>query len=277
MLAITGALAGPSSGRAQDGEHLSGIVGTVVEAGSGHPVTGAALSLNGTGWTRTSGADGAFAFEELPPGTYELVAGHLAYGDVAAFITVPARRSVRVEVRVSVEPIVVEPIVVVAVRDGRLERNGFYERREWGEARGVGRYLAPEEIAGRPLSRLSRLVASLSGVDARRVCGSFGCFELLFARARPPVRTGSLQFPAGSRRGETSPGVEHCPMRVFLDGTDARLFRFEADGIEVFRGVDEVAIAAEVIAIEVYERASGLPGEFSGSDSQCGVVAVWTR
>jgi len=52
----------------------------------------------------------------------------------------------------------------------------------------------------------------------------------------------------------------------FLDGN-----RIRDANINDFVGVQDLE------GVEVYRRATEIPGEFGGSDSQCGVVALWTR
>ena len=50
------------------------------------------------------------------------------------------------------------------------------------------------------------------------------------------------------------------------------------DGVRLARGnVDAFVLPIEVGGVEVYRGAASLPGEFAGSDSRCGVVAIWTK
>jgi hypothetical protein len=41
--------------------------------------------------------------------------------------------------------------------------------------------------------------------------------------------------------------------------------------------INELVGTWELEGVEVYRRATEIPGEFGGSDSECGVVALWTR
>ncbi len=52
----------------------------------------------------------------------------------------------------------------------------------------------------------------------------------------------------------------------FLDGSRLR-------GINI----NDVVGVGDLEGVEVYRRATEIPGEFGGSDSECGVVALWTR
>lgn len=64
--------------------------------------------------------------------------------------------------------------------------------------------------------------------------------------------------------------LEGCLVRYFLDGIPLRMDLASMT-------IDDYAFPSQVAAIEVYRRASELPLEFAGSDSRCGVVAIWTR
>ena len=57
-----------------------------------------------------------------------------------------------------------------------------------------------------------------------------------------------------------------CRMSVYLDGIHLRR-----------EGVDNFVLPIEVGGVEVYKGPASLPAEFAGSNSRCGVVAVWTK
>jgi hypothetical protein len=60
--------------------------------------------------------------------------------------------------------------------------------------------------------------------------------------------------------------IRDCPMRIFVDGQE---FRHGPGAIDDMVPVD-------VEGIEVFRTIAELPPEFSGPDSQCGVIAIWT-
>jgi hypothetical protein len=49
------------------------------------------------------------------------------------------------------------------------------------------------------------------------------------------------------------------------------------NGFRVWGDINEVVSVWELEGVEVYRRATEIPAEFGGSDSECGVVALWTR
>ena len=56
-----------------------------------------------------------------------------------------------------------------------------------------------------------------------------------------------------------------CGMKVYLDN------------LEVGGDIDQFVLPLEVAGVEIYRAAASLAAEFGGSDSRCGVVAVWTK
>ena len=52
-------------------------------------------------------------------------------------------------------------------------------------------------------------------------------------------------------------------MKVFLDGIPMR--------------GDPGVLMIEVAGVEVYKGPASLPAEFTGSDSRCGAVVIWTK
>ena len=57
-----------------------------------------------------------------------------------------------------------------------------------------------------------------------------------------------------------------CAVNVLVDGMTVRV-----------RDLNSVVLPIEVGGVEVYRGAASLPGRFAGSDSRCGVVAIWTK
>src|SRR3954469_14321259 len=59
------------------------VRGVVVAAGSGEPLAGVALRLEGSGRTVSSDAGGRFAFERVPAGSWTLQATRVGYASAS--------------------------------------------------------------------------------------------------------------------------------------------------------------------------------------------------
>ncbi len=227
------------------------IVGRVTDRDAGRPVAAAAVTVAGTdAWTETD-RNGYFLLEGVAPGELVIEVRHVGYGTVADSVSLPADRTLEVRVALSADPVELEPLVVTALRDRRLEVRGFYDRRQWGERTGNGRFFTVEEIERRNPLRISHLVRDVPGI--RLACeGSRGC----------------------AIRAVRAPTCSH--IAVYVDGV--RMISGDAGARAGARGtVDELVHAAEVAAVEVYPGPASVPAEFSGPTGQCGAVAIWTR
>lgn len=238
------------------GESAGRIVGRVRDRATGRPVTSATVVLGDGMGSAASDGQGRFVLPEVLPGRHRLAVRHLGYAEVSETVEVPARRTVDVDIRLSADPVELEPLVVTTVRERRLEMRGFYERKRWGERLGLGHFFTREEIERRSPHNLSHMIADLPG--ARIDCSG---------NARMKSDACAIGF---SR-------IADCRQaNVYLDG--APVIETLATG-EVWGSLafDELVTPVEVEAVEVYPGASAAPAEFGGSSGQCGVIVIWTR
>jgi hypothetical protein len=218
------------------GEALSGVSITVLTSANvsaGHVVTGPA---------------GHFAVELRSGGEYRLRAMRLGYHtSTSRTFWVSARDTITVEFRMSIEPVALDPLTVVA-RARPLSSpvlDEFHRRM----ARGVGLFITRAEIErDNP--------AVVSDVLRARVPG-------LRVQYSSRARGGSIRLgraPAGAG------GMYGCPAQIFMDGRPAGEVR-----------IDDLVHPLDVEGIEVYPGLATVPAEFYDWDSRCGVVAIWTR
>ncbi|HEX6066744.1 MAG TPA: hypothetical protein VFZ04_21060, partial [Longimicrobiales bacterium] len=123
-----------------------------------------------------------------------------------------------------------------------------------------GAYIMREEIEKKHADRISQLVIGRAGLRVQQV-------------ARGPssgITRGDLVMRGGM---QTSMRSAYCFPRIYLDGVLARPSSTSAPTLTL----DEIAKPEEIEAIEIYRSSSQIPPEFSGADSSCGVVVVWTR
>jgi len=220
------------------------IAGRVIDRETGRPIASASVTLAGDSVTRVSDANGAFTFEEALPGDQTLLVAHLAYETLSETISIEADRTIDVRAELSADPIELEPIVVTAVRNRRLDRRGFYDRKIWAERLGAGEFFLEDQITRRNPIHVSHLARDVPGVFTQ--CTTRGCV-------------------VGTRCG---------PMSVYLDGVQV-IRSGEATGAPVT--IDELVRPVEVAAVEVYTGPAGLPAEYSGATGQCGALVIWTK
>jgi len=224
------------------------IVGRVVDRKSGKPVAAAEITLGATDHRVQSDPQGFFKIDDVSPGDHALAVSHLGYGEASDSVSVGSRTTTDVRIELSVDPIALEPLIVTAVRNARLEAYGFYDRRDWGERLGQGQFFTREEIERLQPARATNLVEQVPGV--RVICAGRSC-RVVSTRA-----SGCTKIP------------------VYLDGALVIGGRgFERDA----RGLDELVTVDELAAVEVYTSAASIPGDFAASSNRCGAIVLWTR
>jgi len=260
MLCVTG-LIQPAS--AQEREGQATVTGRVLDAESGAPIDAVAVRLAGERGEFVGATDdqGAFLFARVPSGAYEIVLEHLAYGTRSDSLEVDPGVLVNLELRLRMEPIELEPLVVVAEqRSVSPMLLGFYERMSMDVG---GRFITREDIEDRQPVRITHMIQDLPSVTVVTASGPFGGRS---CNAAPWFR--------GKWQRSSSGALWRCYPNVYVDG------------IELSRGpggsvgpvcLDDFVVPSEVEAIEVYKGAASLPAEFGGSSGRCGVIVIWTR
>ena len=223
------------------------IVGSVQDAVTERPVTAAAVSLVGRAAVVETDRRGGFVLSDVPTGVREISVQHLGYASLSHGIAVSPRVTTEVEISLVPAPLEMEPIVTTVTRLRRLEVKGFYERKRWGERLGSGIFLTSDDIDRWRPSEISHMIAFEAGVQLN--CGGSG---------RGGCRLISRRVSRGFRRGG-------CAMTVWLDGA------------KIGSSADEFVRPVEIAGVEIYKGAASIPAEFTGFDSRCGVVVIWTK
>ncbi len=195
----------------------------------------------------------------VPRGSYELVVRHLAYGERSQAIQVSSSERVDLQLRMTMEPIELEALVVSVRRRYLAPRlQEFYERVD----KGNGHFITRDDIENRKPGRITRMIADSPGIQLVRGGESSLSQRLHFRR--------HVRWEAG----RTIP----CWPTVYVDGE-----RIQEGGLEVAgrpssgMDIDDLILPADVEGVEVYDGAGGLPPRFGGSFGGCGVIAIWTR
>jgi hypothetical protein len=215
----------------------AGISGQVVNQQSRVPVSGANVNLIGTRLRTATDSAGRFRQASLGAGTYILEVRAIGYG-VTSWVLRLAEGEM-VDYVFEVEPLGVDlaPIVVEG-------RPGYFQRRmqEFEERRRAGRgiFITRAQIDA---SHAATMVDVLRGVPGVRLnCRSGVC---------------SVQMT------RTAHGV--CVADWVVDGMPASV-----------SSTPHLPVVG-IVAVEVYRSPSEAPAEFLKADSQCGVIAIWTK
>jgi len=217
------------------------ILGRVVEMESGKVLEGAEVTLSGAAGSRITDSGGRFEFQSAPPGTQTVSVSTLGRAPLSDTVQVLAGQTLEVEIRLAVQPVEVDPMVVIATpRNPYLEEMGFYYRRDQGYS---GQFVSRETIVERNPRSLGEILSTTPGVRVQ--FGGAGGFEVRLRRA--------IQISASGGVG--------CIPAVYLDDVpvDAGWLQNippdRVEGLEVFTGANA-------------------PLRYN---DPCGVILVWTR
>ena len=215
----------------------AGISGQVVNQQSRIPVSGARVNLIGTRLYSATDSAGRFNQASLGAGTYILEVRAIGYG-VTSWVLRLAEGEM-VDYVFEVEPLGVdlEPIVVEG-------QPGYFQRRmqEFEERRRSGRgiFITHDQIEASHAATMADLLRGVPGV--RLNCRSGVC---------------SVQMT------RTAHGV--CVADWVVDGVPASM-----------SSTPHLPVVG-IVAVEIYRSPSEAPAEFLKADSQCGVIAIWTK
>ncbi len=214
------------------------LVGRIYDAMTEDPVATAAISVVGRPGFVESNRQGEFVLADVPPGERQLEVRRLGYAPLTYRIDLTPGITTEVEVGLVPAPVEMAPIVATAERSLRLEIKGFYERRHWGELLGLGEFFTVEDIERWRPARMTHFIMN------------------------------NTMLGSGLTNRRMSSGFSSimCPVNVLVDGISVAI-----------DDLNNVVLPIEVGAVEVYRGAAQLPARFAGSDSRCGVVAIWTR
>lgn len=215
------------------------IVGRVRETESPRPVEGAEVTLSGVPGFQVTDGDGRFEFSGVPMGVTELSIRVMGRDPLADDVEVREPGTLELDIRLSPNPVELEPMVVTATaRDGYLEEMGFYNRRDGGYS---GQVMDREFIEARAPRDLGDIFNSVPGV--RVDYNGTGGFEVRMRRA--------IRLSSGTG----------CYPKLLIDDVPAEIGWLQnipphrVEGIEVYSG-------------------SNAPLRYN---DPCGVILVWTR
>ncbi len=221
-------LATPAPGTAQgvrdpdeasEPDSSSILRGRVVDLATGNVLYGAAVSLAaGPGGTpglgtRVTNQEGEFLFRRVPPGAYHLKVTLLGYGTLWDTLTVEGQTDLQVVLTLSVSPVELDPIEVVAHRKLRGIEAEFEQRR----LRGMGTYFTREDIEARSPYVITDLLRTVPGVRV--------------------IPAGQFGEQAIRLRGNCKPEIIVDGIRTSIDtDVDFVLPSRDVEAVEVYKG-----------------------------------------
>lgn len=237
-------LAGAVPGYAQT------VRGHVVGSGSGSPIQGARLVLRDTDGVVRAGVisreDGEFELVAEGSGMMRLEVRHIGYSDWnTASFALGSGQLIDVEVRLGVEAIPLEPIVVLARRSAGSSPVAQFEARMQDPARAGGYFLPAEQIEERASATPTSLVLGAPGMSVRLASNAGGL-------DRNVIMSGD------------------CEARTFIDGVRV--------GQGAGASVDDLLSPDRIAGVEMYPRSLGAPPQYVDTQNPaCGVVLYWTK
>lgn len=230
------------------GAAAQSIQGNVVVEADESPLEGVHLLLldaDGEQHGETlSDEEGWFVLPVPRSGEWIVAADLIGYGDMRSEpVEVGPAEQVQVRIRMAVEAVALEPLVVtgrISYMNGDLQ--SFYDRMERGRRSGLGDYISREDIENR---------------------GPFEPTDLF--RGRAGIRT--VRGRAGYGEGLRMAG--NCIPAIFIDGT--HINRFNPND-----SLDDYVAVQSIEGVEIYRGSSSQVGRFHDPRG-CGLVLVWTK
>lgn len=152
-----------SNGAGQEAVQIHGVL---LDLETRERIAGATISVvavspaSGTSWSGHTDREGRFLVEVPPLGSYRLAVQAPLFQSVSHILVVSGETGVDVRVEMARVGYALDPIIVTARRRSRLEREGFYVRRDSG----TGHFIAREDIEAQSPSTISDVFRGIPGV-----------------------------------------------------------------------------------------------------------------
>jgi hypothetical protein len=214
----------------------------IVRRPDGHPMSGARVSVWGSGLSTTTGPDGRFVLSGLPAGTFSAQTRAIGFAPVTSSVDLASNKTASLDIRLTEQATALAPVTVYGKASGSVrEMNEFLERKRTG----IGHYLTTADLQNR-----------FAVTDALRMI--------------PGIHV------APTAMGEAVYGRQGCIPAVYLDGSP-----LPGDPGTTFgpRGtppdINAFVQPSDIMGIEVYTGLGEAPPQYSSN--ACGVILIWTR
>lgn len=218
--------------------------GRVVDEESGSPLPSASVRLvhmvTGSILSELTNESGLFQFQVGSEGPFVLdvfALGFLSHVDTLR--VPPEEEALAVEIRLGIDAIPIEGLVVTASRAPWWEVTqprmvwDYHQRKDHHEKLGLGRFYDQDQL------------------------------EMMFAAG--PLSIFAEIWPPRAEVASVSLMGRSCEYTYYVDGL-------------IWNGpLDEIPFrTSDLYSVEIYRGPSEIPGEFAGSNARCGVMVFWT-
>ncbi|MFI5228188.1 MAG: carboxypeptidase regulatory-like domain-containing protein [Gemmatimonadales bacterium] len=242
---------------------LSSFHGTVLADSTQLPIAGAEVALPELDRLTFADSTGAFRLADIAPGTHRVRVRRFGYGPLDTTLTFPPRQTLDRQIHL----IRVQTLDSMVVTANGVILPGFDDHRRVG----LGQFLTRDYLDKHQGTRVSSLLENMRGVKINPGVGSVAWV----ASSRGPKALDTLgsaiyHLPDATDR---SLGAKiDCYAQVYVDG-HMMSGRTRTDPLFDINSLQP----AQIEAIEYYAGPSETPSEYSGLNSTCGVVVIWTR
>ncbi|HWH50554.1 MAG TPA: carboxypeptidase-like regulatory domain-containing protein, partial [Gemmatimonadaceae bacterium] len=233
---------------------VAAFAGAVLADSTNEPLAGAEVSLPDLGLRALTNDQGVFRIAEVPAGDQHVVVRRMGYAPLDQRVTFAPNAVVTR--RVLLNRVVMLDSVIVEASSVAIPE--FEEHRKLG----LGHFMTRAELAKRNVSHLSEILETVPGLKVIRDRSNLGSAYAVRSRGAT-----SLSQVHGT-------SIDECPSSVYIDGWPV-YGKTSKEGGQPF---DVNLIPPNMIeAIEYYSGASETPAKYSGLNSTCGVLVIWTR
>ncbi len=243
---------------APHGATLTGIVRA--DSTATRLIAGAEVTLMDIGKSVTTDATGAFRMTGIPPGEHLLSVRRMGYTPADAVISFEANARLTRNIEL-IRVAMLDSIRVVA--QSRYMRT-FEEHR----ATGLGHFLTREELAKKEGQSMGSMMSEILGVAVIRGKGNHAWIA---TQRRPPSLRGT-GLTAGDGADTVAGSKPACHSQVYLD----HMRVFSGRPGEPLFDINTISLD-RIEAIEVYMSPAQIPNMYTGLNTACGVVVIWTR
>ena len=234
------------------------VRGRVVTPDSaGGPAPGAEVTIPTLARSARAGDDGAFVFDALPAGTYDVLARRLGHEPATRRVTLGGTDTVTLVLALAPR---VQALEQVEVRDRAIAPASTLRafERERARANG-GAFIGDTVLTRNEHSAMSNVLRRIPGAQVVRIESSRRSYNVLASR----------------RNGQSTRNNEkYCYFQVYVDGN--LRYAPAALNTEPPPDVDEFKVQ-DYEAIEVYRGPAQTPVQFGGTGAPCGTIVFWSR